>query len=373
MRVPFYRPSIGVREVAGVSRVLKSGWLTHGPVTVEFEKKFAQYIGCKHAVAVNSCTSALFLSLLVSGVKAGDEVITTPFTFVATANEIIHLGAKPVFADILEDTFNISPGEIERRITSKTKAILPVHYGGNPCDMDEIRELAGDHNLLVVEDAAHAIGSKYRGRRIGSFGNLTCFSFSPSKNMTTGEGGMVTLGDSKTASRLRLLRLYGINKNIIGQKCGFNYEVLDAGYKLNMSDINSAIGLAQLKRLDNLNGRRDDIAARYSKKLASVGVIKLPKEKKNRKSSNHLYPILLEGFDRNLFVKKLDDKGVGTSVHFIPLHLQPFFQRNFSFRRGDFPVAERVYERIVSLPLYPSMANKQVDYVCDTIKETLGC
>jgi len=373
MKIPFYKPLIGEEAINEVVNTLKSGWLTHGPRTEEFEKRFAEYIGCNHAIAVSSGTAALFLSLLVSGVEKGDEVITTPFTFAATANEIVHLGAKPVFVDIEEETFNIDPDRIKEKITDKTKAILPVHYGGNPCNMDEITKIAEENNLAVIEDAAHALGSEYDGRKIGSFRNLTCFSFYATKNLTTGEGGMITTNNEKTAGRLKILRMHGIDKNVFERRGSWNYKVVEAGYKLNTTDINSAIGLAQLKKLDSLNEKRRQIVGLYNEKLANINGIRLSKNGNDSESSWHLYPILLEGFDRNSFIEEMKKRGIELSVHFIPLHLHPFYQKEFGYKKGNFPIVEKIYKKIVSLPLYPSLDDGEVNFVCDSIKDILKC
>ena len=374
MNIPFAPPYITEDEINVVIEVLKSGWLSMGYKTLEFENKFAKYIGSKHAVATNSCTSALFLSLKVLGIKKGDEVITTPFTFAATANVIVHCGAKPVFVDIEEETYNINADKIEEKITDKTKAIIAVHYGGQPADMKKIMKIAREYDLKVIEDAAHAVGSEYeKGKKVGSFGNLTCFSFYATKPMTTGEGGMITLNSDDLNEELRILRLHGISRDAWKRYLEMDnwyYEVIEAGYKFNPTDISSAIGLEQLKKLDWMNERRKEIAEYYNEHLQGLDII-CPRVDSNVKSSYHLYPIRLINYDRNEFIKKMAQNGIGTSVHFIPLHLMPFYRKRYGYKRGDFPVTEKVFENIVSLPIYPQLTEKQLEFIVKSIKEII--
>ncbi|MBI4399973.1 DegT/DnrJ/EryC1/StrS family aminotransferase, partial [Candidatus Micrarchaeota archaeon] len=315
--IQFSPPYISQQEINSVTKVLKSGWLSHGPLTEKFEKEFAKYVKAKFAVSVNSCTSGLFLSLAAINIKPGDEVITTPLTFAATANVVHHLGAKPVFADICEDTYNIDPDKIEEKITRKTKAIIPVHYGGQPCEMNEIAKLAKENNLTIIEDAAHATGSEYEGKMIGSLGNLTCFSFYPTKPITVIEGGMITTNNKKLAERLKILGRHGISRDAwkrYGAKGSWYYEVLEAGYKFNTTDMNSALGLAQLKRLKWFEKKRKEVFDYYQKELMGLDVT-TPTIRPNVKTSYHLYPILLESYDRNKFIDEMKTHGIGTSVH----------------------------------------------------------
>ena len=374
MHIPFALPYITEDEINAVIEVLKSGWLTIGHKTIEFENEFAEYIGCKHAVATNSCTSALFLSLKVLGIKAGDEVITPTFTFTATANVIVHHRAKPAFADIDGKTYNINPNKIEEKITDKTKAIIAVHYGGQPADMKRIMNIAKKYDLKVIEDAAHAVGSKYEnGKKVGSLGSLTCFSFYVTKPMATGEGGMITLNDDDFSEKLRILRLHGISKDAWKrylEKDSWYYEVMTAGYKCNPTDIMSAVGIEQLKKLDWMNERRKEIAEHYNERLQDLDVI-LPYVYPKLKSTYHLYPIRLINYNRDKFIKKMAKKGIGTSVHFIPLHLMPYYQRTYRYKKGDFPIAEKVYENIVSLPIYPQLTEEQLEYIVKNIREIL--
>jgi len=372
----FSEPAIGQEEIDEVVRTLKSGWLTTGEKSKSFEEKFARYTGAPHAIALSSGTAALFLSLIVNSVQAGDEVITTPFTFISTANVIHHLGAKPVFADIDETTYNIDPDKIAHAITKRTKVILPVHYSGQACDMKSIMNIAEKHNLQVIEDAAHALGAEYYGKKVGSLGNLTCFSLFPTKNITTGEGGMIVLNDSEKAKRLTRLRLHGMSKDgwkRYSKEGSWYYEVHEAGYKFNLSDINAALGLVQLDKIENLNQKRKALVDYYLKNLSKIPGIKTLKIKPQMKSSWHIFPIWIDekifGLDRNQFIKELWKRNIGTSVHFIPLHLQPFYQKTYHYKKGDFPVTEKVYEGIVSLPLFPDMKRGDVDDVVEAIKD----
>jgi dTDP-4-amino-4,6-dideoxygalactose transaminase len=374
MNIPFAPPYITEDEIKAATEVLKSGWLSLGYKTAEFENKFAGYVGSKYAVATNSCTAALFLSLKILGIKEGDEVITTPFTFAATANVIVHCGAKPVFVDIDEKTYNIGPDKLAEKITDKTKAIIVVHYGGQPADMKKAMKIAREYNLKVIEDAAHAVGSEYEDhRKVGSLGNLSCFSFYPTKPMTTGEGGMITLNQDEFNEKLRILRLHGIGgdawKRYL-EKDNWYYEVFEAGYKCNPTDIASAIGVEQLKKLDWMNARRKMIAEYYNEHLQGLDIIR-PYVNPKVKSSYHLYPIRVTNYDRNKFIEQMAQKGIGMSVHFIPLHLMPFYQREYGYKRGDFPNAERVFQNIVSLPIYPQLTENQLEYIVNGIKEIL--
>ena len=373
----FSVPTITQAEIQEVVKTLKSGWLTTGKKAHLFEEKFAQYVGAEHAVSLASGTAALFLSLIVEGVQAGDEVITTPFTFISTANVIHHLGAVPVLADIDPETWNIDPEHIAAAITSKTKAMIPVHYSGQPCDMKSIKTLARKNRLRVIEDAAHALGAEYDGKKIGGLGNLTCFSLFPTKNITTGEGGMVTLNDERKAKRLRRLRLHGMSKDgwkRYAKEGSWYYEVHEAGYKYNLSDINAALGIVQMDKLESLNRRRARLVEHYQKKLARISGIKPLTLRPKMKSSWHIFPVYVEakifGIDRNRLVKELWERNIGTSVHFIPLHLQPFYQKTYGYKKGDFPVAEKVFSGVVSLPLFPRMTLKDVDDVIAAIQDT---
>lgn len=374
----FSTPSISQEEIDEVTETLKSGWLTTGKKSKQLEENFAKYTGAPYAVTLSSCTAALFLSLVVCDIQPGDEVITTPFTFISTANVITHLGAKPVFVDIQEDTFNIDPDKIESIVTSKTKAIIPVHYSGQPCDMDRILSIAKAHRLHVIEDAAHAMGAEYNGKKIGNLGNLTCFSMFPTKNITTGEGGLITLDDEGKYQRLLRLRLHGMSKDgwkRYAKEGSWYYEVHEAGYKYNLPDINAAIGIAQLKKLDTLNRKRKILVDYYLERITGFKGIKPIKLLPNVKSSWHIFPVWIDrqkaGITRNQLITELYERNIGTSVHFIPAHFQPFYHKRYNYKRGDFPITEKVYEGILSLPLFPDMSSKDVDDVINALKDTV--
>ena len=376
--LPFALPTIEEAEMQEVGDTLKSGWITTGPRTRRFEEEFRQYIGSKHAIAVNSCTAALHIALAAAGIGPGDEVITSPLTFCSTANVIVHLGGTPVFADIGED-YNVDPSEIERRITPCTKAIIPVHYSGQPCWMDEILVVTRKRNLLVIEDAAHAVGAKYRGRMIGTIGDVTAFSFYAIKNMTTAEGGMITTNNDELAEKMRLLSLHGISKDAwkrYTSEGSWYYEVVYAGYKCNMTDIQAALGIHQLAKLERFLEIRRKYAAMYSEAFGDVPEIQTPIVNPNVRHAWHLYVIQLNlerlSIDRAQFIEALRAKNIGTSVHFIPVHLHPYYRQTFGYKRGDFPNAERIYDRIVSLPLYPKMTDGDVRDVITAVKETIS-
>lgn len=375
--LPYNRPSIDEGEIAEVTDTLRSGWLTTGPKVTRFEAAFREYVGAQYSVAVGSCTAGLFLALAAAGIGRGDEVITTPLTFCATVNVIVQHGATPVLADISPDDYNIDPEQIERKITERTRAIIPVHYGGQPCRMDEILALARRHGLLVIEDAAHAHGALYKGRKIGTLGDATVFSFYATKNMTTGEGGMVTTNDAALADRIRLLANHGMNHSAQHRyeaEGAWYYEVLAPGYKYNMTDIQAALGLHQLARLEGFIARRAEIAACYTKAFEDLGQIVTPAVRPEVRHPWHLYVVQVRPdarTDRDRFIAVLHKQGIGTSVHFIPIHYHPYYREGFGFRRGDYPVCEAVFEGLVSLPLYPSMTDAEVERVIAAVREAL--
>jgi len=377
--LPPFAPSLGEEEYAEVLDTLRSGWITMGPKTRTFEGAFAEYVGCRHALAVSSCTAGLHLALLAGGIGPGDEVITTPLTFCSTANVIVHQGATPVLADVCPDTLNIDPEEIEKRITPRTKAIIPVHLGGQPCEMDEIRAMAGEHNLLIIEDAAHAMGAEHKGRKIGTIGDLTVFSFYATKNLTTGEGGMVCTEDNGLAELVNILRLHGISKDAwkrYSDQGSWYYEVLLPGYKYNMTDIQASLGLHQLAKQGEFQRVRERYAQRYAEAFRDIREVTPLQIKDHVRHSWHLYVVQLDLerliIDRGQFIEALRRENVGASVHFIPLHLHPYYRERYGFQRGDFPVAERAYERIVSLPLYPKMTEGDVEDVIEAVTKVVS-
>jgi len=372
----FSVPTIGEEEINEVVDTLKSGWITTGPKTKLFEDKLKNYTGAKFALAVNSCTAALHLSLIAAGIEKGDEVITSPLTFVSTANVILYLRAKPVFVDIDENTFNMDVNLIESKITEKTKAIIPVHYAGHPCDMDKINEIAKKHNLIVIEDAAHAIGSEYKNEKIGKNGDLVCFSFYPIKNMTTGEGGAIMTNNEDFAKKIDVLRLHGIAKDAwkrYTSKGSWYYEVVDLGYKYNLTDMQSALGLHQIDKLDNFIERRNKLVEIYEENFKDVSEIKTQKVSSDIKHARHIYPILINNLkiNRAEFIKRLTGLNVGTSMHFIPVHLHPYYRKSFGYKEGDFPIAEKVYNNLITLPLYPRLSEEDVNYVVSAVKKII--
>jgi dTDP-4-amino-4,6-dideoxygalactose transaminase len=376
--LPYCLPSIGEDEISEVVDALRSGWLTTGPKVRRFEEDFAAYTGARHAIAVNSCTSALHVALAALGIGQGDEVIVPTMTFCATANVVVHLGATPVLVDVREDG-HTTAALIERAITPRTRAILPVHYAGEACDMDEILELARNRGLYVVEDAAHAAGTTYRGRKVGADGDAACFSFYATKNLTTGEGGMVTVNDPALAERIRRLSLHGMSHNAWArytQTGSWQYEVTESGFKYNMGELQGALGIHQLRRLDGFIETRQALAQRYSRELASIPGLTLPHVKGDRNHVFHLYPVWLDGreaaVDRDEFIQRMRELNIGTSVHFIPLHRHPAFRDRFGYQAKDFPVAERLFSAQVSLPLYPGMSESDADDVIQAVRSALG-
>jgi perosamine synthetase len=376
LQVPFHRAPVGEEEVQAVSEVIRSGWLTMGPKTFKFEKEFAKYVGAQHAIAVSTGTAALHLALEAAGVRAGDEVLLPTTTFTATAEAVSYLGARPVLVDIDPVTMNLDPEDAARRITPATKAIIPVHLGGQPCDMDELHALARAHHLRVIEDAAHALPSEYRGKRIGQISEFTCFSFYATKTLTTGEGGMVTTGNATAAERVRLMRLHGIERDAWKRYRGdgsWRYEVLEAGFKYNLTDFQSAIGLVQLKKCDAMRQARQTIAQRYTEGFSRLDELVHPEIRSDRSTSWHLYVLRLRPgrlrVDRDAFIRALNGRGVSCSVHFIPLHLQPYYQRVYGYKAGDFLNAEQQYGSCLSLPIFPGMTDPEIEYVIRAVQE----
>lgn len=371
--LPFSPPSIGDEEIEAVVETLKSKWITTGPRTKQFEAAFRDHVGGQGAIALSSCTAALHLSLLVHDIGPGDEVITTPMTFAASANVIEHVGATPVFADVEADTLNISPAAVEAAITDRTRAILAVHYAGHPAELDTLQEIATRAGIVLIEDAAHSFPAAYKGRAIGSGANLAAFSFYATKNLTTAEGGMLT-GDPALLKRAAVLGLHGMVGDAWRRyEAGspWFYEVVAPGYKYNMTDIQSSIGLVQLRGMDEKHARRYEVASRYNEAFGSVGCFELPAVRAEVETSWHLYPLRLVpgmlGIDRDEFVRQMAKRNIGTSVHFIPVHMHPFYANKYGYKPEDFPVAASNFQRIFSLPLHPHLTDEEVQDVIDAV------
>jgi dTDP-4-amino-4,6-dideoxygalactose transaminase len=373
--MPFHVPEIGDDEIRSVVETLRSGWLTTGPKVKTFEEDFRKYIGTRHAVAVNSGTAALHLALEAIGIGPGDEVIVPTMTFTATAEVVVYLGARPILVDCEPDTLNLDLSDVERKISPLTKAIIPVHFGGQPCDMDKILAIARNYHLKVIEDAAHALPARYKGKRVGAIGDITCFSFYVTKPIATGEGGMATTNNSEWAEKMQMMSLHGISKDAwkrYSSEGSWYYEVVFPGYKYNMTDLAAALGIEQLKKCDLFWQARKRIAAAYHEGLRDLQEIETPSCRPELEHAWHLYVIKLElkrlCLHRNEFIAALKDKGIGTSVHFIPLHLHPFYRDNFGYKPEDFPNASLAFERIISLPIYPRMTQADVETVTEAVK-----
>jgi dTDP-4-amino-4,6-dideoxygalactose transaminase len=373
--IPFHKPVIGEEEIRSVVETLKSGWLTTGSKVKTFEEDFSRYVGSRHAVAVNSGTAALHLALDAIGIKEGDEVIVPTMTFAATAEVVLYFKAKPVLLDCQRDTFNLDPTKIEAAITPNTKAIIPVHMAGQPCDMDEISRIAKKHNLRIIEDAAHALPAGYRGSMIGSIGDITCFSFYATKTITTGEGGMATTENSEWAQRMRMMSLHGISHDAwkrYTKEGSWYYEVVSPGFKYNLTDIAAAIGIEQLKKCNEFWEARQRIATIYERAFAGIEGIQVPICRKDVQHAWHLFVIQLDlerlKINRNEFIEALREKEIGTSVHFIPLHLHPYYRDKFGYKPADFPNASAVFERTISLPIYPKMTETEVEQVTGAVR-----
>ncbi|MEX2492805.1 MAG: DegT/DnrJ/EryC1/StrS aminotransferase family protein [Nitrospirales bacterium] len=372
--LPFHVPDIGEEEIQSVIETLRSGWLTTGSKTKQFEEEFARYVGARHAVALNSCTAALHLALEAVGVTEGDEVIVPTMTFAATAEVVHYFKARPVLVDCQGDTLNIDVDQIERAISPRTKAIIPVHYAGQSCEMDRILEIARVHHLKVIEDAAHALPSRYRGKMVGTLGDITCFSFYSTKTITTGEGGMATTENAEWAERMRILSLHGITRDAVNRytpEGSWYYEICYSGYKYNLTDIAAALGVPQLHKCERFGAIRQQYAMLYNEGFEDVPEITIPHVAKDVEHAWHLYVIQLDlerlRIGRNEMIDLLKKEGIGTSVHFIPLHLHPYYRDNYRYLSNDFPVASAVFERIISLPIYPKMTETDIQYIIEVV------
>lgn len=372
LKIPFNKTHISILEIKAVVKALKSGWLTMGPKTIEFESKFKNFIGTNNAVSMNSATAALHLALKAINLKRNDEVIIPTTTFVSTAEVVTYFDAVPVLCDVEESTHNIDVTKIEKLITSKTKAIIPVHFAGQPCDMDEIYSISKKYTLKVIEDAAHAIPSKYKEMSIGSLpkSDITCFSFYATKTLSTGEGGMATTNNDDYAKSMKINRLHGISRDAWDRytlKGSWYYEVVDNGNKYNTTDINSAIGIVQLKKQNQLLNKRKRISKLYNEGFANNNNIILPYVKDDRDSSWHLYVIKIE--KRDYIIEKLKELGIGCSVHFIPVHKHPYYREKYNLTNEDYPVANKIFEKSLSLPIFPDMTDREIKYVINKVNK----
>ena len=377
--IPLCRPWIDETEIEAVSEVLASKWISTGPKTAEFEQRFAEYIGVKHALAVSSCTAALHLSLIAAGVGEDDEVITTPYTFTATAEAIGYTGAKPVFVDIEPETLNIDASVIDESITPETKAIIPVHIAGLPCDMDRLLQICLKHDLVLIDDAAHAMPSDYKGHRIGSIGDLSAFSFYANKNLATGEGGMVTTNSDRYATAIKRMFYHGMSKDSWARRqeqSTWYYEVVSQGYKYNMTDIQASMGLCQLMKIEKQREIRCRYAEIYTSELSELPNVITPQAHAASRHAWHLYIIQLRTsklkIGRDEFIKAMRKANIECGVHYIPLNLFPFYQQRYGYKEGDFPRAESAFKRVVSLPMYPGLTKEDIHAVIGTIKEILA-
>ena len=376
--LPYGRQSIDDEDIQAVVDVLRSDWITTGPKVPEFEEAFAAWVGSKYAVTFSSGTAALHGAAVAAGLKPADEAITSPLTFAATANCVLYQGARPVFADVQSDTLNINPDEIARRITPKTRAVLPVDYAGHPADLAPILELAEKHGLVVVEDACHALGAEYRGRKAGRIAQLTIFSFHPVKHLATGEGGMVTTDNADFAEALRRFRNHGISNDARQrQKAGqWHYEMVLLGFNYRLTDIACALGLSQLKKLDANLARRREIATRYSAAFRNIPGIVPPGVRSDVNPAWHLYPIRVDSTKLNAeraeVFRALRAENIGVNVHYIPVHLHPYYRTRFGYKGGEYPIAESAYEQLISLPMFHGMTNQDVEDVIAAVGTVAG-
>jgi dTDP-4-amino-4,6-dideoxygalactose transaminase len=376
--LPFALPDMDEAEVAAVAEVIRSGWLTTGAKVRAFETAFAERVGARHAIAVNSCTAALHLALEAIGVSPGDRVVTTPYTFATSGEVIRYLGAHPVFVDVRPDTLNIDPAQVAAALRrERAAAILPVHVAGEPCDLDALREVAGD--IPIIEDAAHALPTRLGGRMIGAQSRATCFSFYATKTLSTGEGGMITTDDDAVADRCRIMSLHGISRDAWKRytaEGSWRYEILAPGFKYNLTDIAAALGLVQLGKLDAMWRRRAELAARYDRAFAGCAELELPARGADNQHAWHLYMLRVDGDrlagGRDALVTELRRRNIGASVHFIPLHLHPYYRETYGFAPSDFPIATREFGREVSLPIYSRMTDRDADDVIAAVLDSVA-
>jgi dTDP-4-amino-4,6-dideoxygalactose transaminase len=376
----FGAPCIGQEEIDEVVASMRSGWLGTGPKVARFEKDFhALKGGWGHPVALNSCTAALHLSLLAIGLQPGDEVITTPLTFCATVNAIVHAGGTPVLADVDPATMNIDPARVAAQITARTRALLPVHFAGRPCEMDRLSELAARHGLRLIEDCAHAIEAEFHGQQAGTFGDFGCFSFYVTKNIVTGEGGMVLARNEEDAARLRMLGLHGMSRDAwkrFGAEGYKHYEVVDCGFKYNMPDLQAAIGIHQLRKIDAFRRRREELWSKYDRAFAALPIGRPPAPAPRTRHALHLYTVLIDeartGVSRDAFLDGMTKRNIGVGVHYLSVPEHPVYQERFRWRPEDFPEAMRIGRQTVSLPLTPGMSDADADDVIEAVRGVLG-
>jgi dTDP-4-amino-4,6-dideoxygalactose transaminase len=373
--LPIATAVFGEEEKKEVINTLESGWITLGPRTKKFEEDLIAYIGVNYAIALNSCSAALHLALLASGVKKGDEVVTTPLTFASTVNAILHTGARPVLADIDPNTLNLDPRKVEKVITKNTKVLLPVHYGGHPVELDAFQYLAKKNSLVLIEDAAHAIGAEYKGSKIGTIGDMTCYSFHPVKNMTTGDGGAVVTNNKEYADKLSVLRVNGMDKESWKRNSttgSWDYAITALGFKYHMNDIAAALGICQLSKLDKNNCRRKELADVYNVEFDGHSVIQRLVTSPNIKHAHNLYPVLIDisklKVTRNEIMEKMKSYNVGSIVYYRPIHMHKFYEDLLGCRAGDFPVAENVFKELICLPIFAGMDSEDARYVATLLK-----
>lgn len=374
--LPFHVPLIEEDDIQAVVQVLRSGWITTGPKVQQFEEEFARFVGARYALAVNSCTAGLHLSLEAIGLQPGDEVLVPALTFTATAEVVAYFRAKPVLVDSEANYFNIDFDDLQRRFTSRTRAIIPVHFAGHPCDLDPILDFARSHQVAVLEDAAHAFPAQYKGRNVGVLSTLTAFSFYATKTLTTGEGGMVTTNDQQLADRIRVMRLHGMSKDAWKRydvQGSWRYDVVDSGFKYNLTDMQAALGLVQLSKANAMRARRAQIAERYTEALRDIPAFRLPQTSTAVQHAWHLYVVLIKPemlrICRDEVIEQLRERGIGCAVHFIPLHFHSYYQREWGYAPGQFPVVEYYFERCISLPIYPGMSDFDVDRVTEALAD----
>ena len=368
--IPYGKQTIDQDDIQAVVDVLQSDFLTTGPKIAEFEQTVADYVGAKYAVAISNGTSALHAACFAAGIGPGDEVITTPLTFAASANCVLYCGGTPVFADVDPKTYNIDPEDIQRKITDRTKAIIAVHLAGQPCDMDAIHSIAREHGLIVIEDGAHALGSVYKGKKVGSMSDMTTFSFHPVKPITTGEGGMIVTDNEDFYKKMILFRSHGITRDdsMMTRNDGpWFYQQIDLGYNYRITDIQCALGCSQMKKLDRFLARRKEIVAHYNEAFADCDNIITPYQLSDTESGWHLYIVQVKNCDRRQVFEKMREKGIGVNVHYIPVYMHPYYQEH-GYENVHCANAEEIYSHIISLPLYPGLTSEQQDYVIDTLK-----